>query len=186
MERDRQAALARISNNESQSLNAPVSLDTGGQTGDPGGLNPDPNKRGPEQEQALRSLLAREYEQKYGETDSAIRTNLGIRGKVADFLGYNGKSNRWLIAESKGGDIDSAYKQLSNTMKGLLGKESGSAGNIDLRIYSNANQFSKLTGTDGLGGWRVNSEGLLGWLDEYNRWNYAEIQGVRVTVQSAP
>jgi hypothetical protein len=43
MEHDRQAAMARIGSNESQSSNAPASSDTGGNTADPGGLDPNDN-----------------------------------------------------------------------------------------------------------------------------------------------
>lgn len=128
-------------------------------------------------------MLRREYEQRYGESDAAIRTNLGLTERVADFVGYNAYTRRWLIAESKGGDFRGAVTQRENAMRGLLAKEPSSIGRIDLRIYTNSNQYARLA-EKGLEEYRINSEGFLGWLDETNTWHYQEIDGSRILVQT--
>jgi hypothetical protein len=130
-------------------------------------------------------MLSRQYEQRYGDTDSAIRTNLGLKGRVADFVGYNTRTNRWLIAESKRSDIGRAVTQLENTMQGLAGREPSSVGRIDLRIYTSSSHYARLAG-DGLGGYRVNGEGFLGWPDEAGNWIYELINSARVSIQTAP
>lgn len=152
-----------------------------GNTGDPGDY--DPNKWGTAQEQQLREALSKTYNQVYGATDAEIRRGLGITGKTADFLGYNAQQNRWLIAESKGGDLDKAFKQLTNTANGLLNKAPDAVGKLDLRIYMNQTQYNKLV-QGGLPGWRV-QDGFLGWIDEAEQWVYATVNGVRISVQAA-
>ena len=84
--------------------------------------SPDPNQWGPQQERMVREALARNYRQVYGTSDAEIRQRLDIQGKVADFIGYDSQHERWLIAESKGGDMLKAVEQLQNTMKGVLDK----------------------------------------------------------------
>ena len=148
-------------------------------SGDPN----DPNQWGPIQEQRLRDMLSKTYNQRFGTTDAEIRKGLGISGKTADFLGYNAQQNRWLIAESKGGDLGKAYQQLTNTAQGLLSKVPEATGNLDLRIYMNATQYGKLT-QGLLPGWRANN-GYLGWLDESDQFVYAIINGAKVLVQEA-
>ena len=153
-------------------------------TGDP---NPDPRDNGEHQELSVRSQLEREgYEQPYGKTDAEIRVNLKIDGKAADVVGYNPKTSRWLVAESKGGDIEGATKQLANTFKHLLRSNPNVSGRVDLRLYTNQAQYSKMLTEDGLAGWRIR-DGYLGWIEqETNTWTFWEEQGVRATVFSAP
>ena len=152
--------------------------DHGGETG-----NPDPNQWGPKQEQAVRDVLARSYEQRFGVTDQEIRTNLGLTGKATDFVGYNAQRGRWLIAESKGADLDSAFSQLGNTMTGLLRYTGSAANNVELHVYMNANQYQRLLAGN-LGGWRAR-DGYLGWLNETGEWVWAEINGVRILAEAA-
>ena len=116
---------------------------------------------GEEQEARVRSrLVAEGYEQLYGASDYEIRRNLGFRGKCADFVGYHPQLDRWLIAESKGSDLDAAEKQLQNTLLALVSKEPQAVGKISLQVHLRANQYNKLPGV-GLGGYRLNG------LDKY-------------------
>ncbi len=108
-------------------------------------MPPDEQQLGQAQEERVRSyLVGLGYTQPYGITDGEIRRNLGIRGKCADFVGYHPQLTRWLVAESKGGNIDAAYKQLRNTLVGLLVKRPEAEGKIGLELHIDANNFAKL------------------------------------------
>ncbi|MFZ1707913.1 MAG: hypothetical protein WAW20_04885 [Anaerolineae bacterium] len=144
----------------------------------------DPNNWGPKQEQIVRQSLTRDYRQDYGVSDAEIRQSLGIQGKVADFVGYNSQQGRWLIAESKGSDIDGAVSQLSNTMNGVLQRTGVAASAVELRIYMSASQYQRLL-ADNIGGWRV-QDGYLGWLDDIGQWYWANVNGIRILVEQAP
>ncbi len=152
--------------------------DAGGQTASP---NP---SHGSDQEERVRQLLADEYEQRFGTSDEAIRPALGIRGKVADFVGYNTRSSQWLIAESKGGNIGDAFDQLANTTKGLFVKYPGAQ--VELRIYVNAEKYGILQRGGDLGGYVMNAQRQLGWVNELKQWVDAEIAGVKILVLQAP
>jgi hypothetical protein len=160
-----------------------------GETISPGGQNPNPSpeQRGQTQEDAVRDAIQREgYEQPFGTTDAEIRTNLSVQGKTADMVGYHPAQDRWLIAESKGGDIRTAYDQLENTMDALLKRNpSIPSSKVELKIYTNAEQFRKMTQGD-LAGWRVDENKYLGWRDIDEVWHYAELKGNRILVQVAP
>lgn len=153
-------------------------------TGDP---NPDPRDNGERQEVSVRSQLEREgYEQLYGKTHAEIRANLKIEGKAADVVGYNPKTGRWLVAESKGGDIDGAFKQVENTFEFLQRKNPQlDLKQVDLRIYTSSKHFARLSEAD-IAGWRINVQGELGWVGESNEWLFADIQGIKVLVYLAP
>jgi hypothetical protein len=111
---------------------------------------------------------------------------LGIKGRVADFLGYNADTGKWLIAESKGNDFGRALTQLQNTMDGLLSKESTAMGNTELRIYTNSAQYQRLLeDPNGVSGYFM-KDGFLGWYEGGKDWVYAEINGARVSVLQAP
>jgi len=144
------------------------------------------NNHGYDQEQRVRDALTEEgYTQPYGVDDQEVAKNLGIKGKVADFVGYNDEIDSWLIAESKGGNIDHAIKQLENTNAGLTNTRG--VGSTEFRIYTNADQYPKLQGPQGLAGYRVDSNGYLGWIDEFSsEWHYVEVDGVKVLVQMIP
>jgi hypothetical protein len=132
----------------------------------------------------VRRLLAEQYEQRLGASDEAIRSALGLRGKVADFVGYNARQNRWLIAESKGGNIGDAFDQLANTTKGLLDKYPGAQ--VKLRIYVNVEKYSILERGGDLGGYVMNAQRQLGWVNELKQWVDAEIAGVKILALQAP
>lgn len=144
---------------------------------------PDDQTMGEAQEASVRARLLNEgYTQPYGASDDQIRKGLRIRGKCADFVGYHTQQGRWLIAESKGSNMDAAYYQLMNTMKGLLAKEPTSKGKTDLQIYTSHDNYKRLIEDErGLSGSRLR-DGLLGYFDESKIWHYAEIQGVRIQV----
>ena len=151
--------------------------DQGGQT-----ASPNPGNRGAGQEERVRQLLAEEYDQRFGASDEAIRRALGVRGKITDFVGYQAHADRWLIAESKGSNISDAIAQLRNTAQSLIAHEGGAI-RLELRIYTNPNQYNHLT-TGRLGGWAIDQSGYLGWFDELGQWHYEWVQGFKILVQS--
>lgn len=131
----------------------------------------------------MRILLSGQgYTQPYGTSDVEIRQQLGITGKCADFVGYHPELARWRIAESKGSDMDAAYYQLINTAAGLIARVSRAGGKIDLRIYTSPqNYFRMLKNPRGLSGNRLRN-GFLGNYVNDQVWRYAEIKGVRISV----
>lgn len=141
---------------------------------------------GEEQEARVRSrLVAEGYEQPFGVSDKEIRRNLGFRGKCADFVGYHHRLDKWLIAESKGGNLEPAEAQLENTIRGLLARELKAKGKIELRIYISADQYAKLfddpieaNGCDGY--FLRGSDPYLGIYGFGSVWSYIEIEGIRV------
>ncbi len=139
-----------------------------------------------DQEEAVRrKLIAHGYTQPYGTSDEEIRRNLGIKGKCADFVGYHPQLDRWLIAESKGGNLDIAEAQLANTLLALLSKEPDAAGRVEVRVYISAHQYGQLRGeppkSSGRGGYYVRDvDSYLGTYDEKNRWAYREIWGIMI------
>lgn len=146
-------------------------------------MPPDGQQQGEAQEARVRSrLMAEGYHQPYGVSDDEIRRNLGIKGKCADFVGYDPERRRWIVGESKGSDMDDAYYQLKNTMKGLLAKEPEAKGKIDLRIYTSLENYDAMVKRKaGLGGNRLRN-GYLGYFDEKRKWHYVEIEEVKVRV----
>lgn len=159
------------------------------ETGSGGAAAPNPrDPRGQPQEDAVRDSIRKEgYEQPYGKTDTEIRTNLNIEGKTADIVGYHPGKDHWLIAESKGGNLDVAYAQLKNTAEHLVAREPTSLGKIEMRIYAKADQYAKFFAEPyNISGWRL-SESYLGWIDEATgKWTYAELVGSRIVVLAAP
>jgi hypothetical protein len=153
-----------------------------------GGTAPNPrDPRGQSQEESVRNAIEREgYEQPFGKTDAEIRANLGIEGKTADVVGYHPAHDRWLIVESKGGDVQTAYEQLRDTTQGLIGKAQVSPDKIELRMYLKGEQYAKFfRKPNDIAGWRLN-DGYLGWQDDpTGQWVYAEINGLRINVLPA-
>ncbi len=131
--------------------------DTGGQT-----ASPNPSNRGADQEERVRQMLAHEYNQSYT-TEKAINDLLGFKGKTADFLGYNSEARQWLIAESKGTNLNHAFDQLENTLLKLLDKYPNAS--VELRIYVNERTFKLLQSADGMAGWTIDG---VGYLRAYN------------------
>jgi hypothetical protein len=154
----------------------------------PPGPRPPAEERGRSQEDRVRETLKNDgYETPFGETDAEIRSRLSIDGKTADFVGYHRGQDRWLIAESKGGDIQSAFEQIRNTARSLWTRDSSIVAKTELRVYTRAEQHAKFSDpSNGLAGWRL-KDGFLGWIDDAtDEWNYAEIDGVRIRVFVAP
>ena len=151
------------------------------------------NGQGQAQESRVREALRKEgYEQPLGDSDTAIRQNLGLKaneGKIADFVGRNPVTNRWLAAESKGGNFATAIDQLKNTARLLWQRNpSATSANTEFRIYTNAEQYAKLQlppEASRLGGYAMR-DGYLGYTDSALGWVYETIDGVRVLVMLAP
>src|SRR4051794_12681427 len=115
----------------------------------------------PNQEELVRArLVSQGYLQRYGSSDGEIRRRLGIKGACADFVGFHPQRGMWLIAESKGGNLERAEKQLANTLLGLFSSEPEAAEAVELRIYMNEQQYTRLR-TEGLAGY-VLYDGFLG------------------------
>ena len=149
--------------------------------------------QGQAQESRVREALRKEgYEQPLGDSDTAIRQNLGLKaneGKIADFVGRNPTTDRWLAAESKGSNFATAIDQLKNTARLLWQQNpSATAANTEFRIYTNAQQYAKLQlspEASRLGGYAIR-DGYLGYTDNALGWVYETIDGVRVLVMMAP
>jgi hypothetical protein len=130
-----------------------------------------------------RWLVSQGYQQSYGTTDAEIRRRLGISGKCADFVGYHPQQGNWLIAESKGGDIEAAYLQITNTLQGLLARESAAVGNTKLQIFISAQQYERLS-LHGLSGYFVR-DGFLGNEDEQDVFHFILLDGERIQIKKA-
>jgi hypothetical protein len=101
--------------------------------------------------------------QPHGASDAEVRKGLGMGPDepCADILSKDA-SGRWVITESKGGDIDKAIKQLENTANRLVAKEP-TATTIEFRVYPNEVNYRQMQTPEGLGlsRYRVDSAGLL-------------------------
>ena len=155
------------------------SSDTDGQTASP---NP---SSGFDQEEKVRQLLAKQYEQRFGDSEPTLRSALGLKGKIADFVGYHPRTQQWLIAESKATHINTATDQLKNTTQALLKMHPDAK--IELRLFLDAKNFKLLESGGDVYGWRMNAQGHLGWIDgETKQWMDMVIEGIKVAVQRAP
>jgi hypothetical protein len=67
-----------------------------------------------------------------------IRQNLGLarEAKCADFVGRHG--DKWMIAESKGSNLQKSAEQLRSTYHALVAKEPGARGHVSFEVYTNA------------------------------------------------
>ncbi len=144
----------------------------------PGGLT-----SGEEQERHMRRLLVDQgYEQPYGTTDEEIRQNLVVTGPCADFVGYNSQTDRWVIAESKGSDLWSAEIQLANTLAALLAKRPAANQKVELHIYTNPSQYSRLIKEPhGSGGYYRQGE-FLGYKQSGGTFYFSTILGYAVRI----
>ena len=152
----------------------------GGGTAQP----PGPGNGGPEREKNTRDILAELFDQRWGGDDKAIRATFRIVGKVADFIGQHKDTGRYLIAESKGGNIGEAVDQLQNTANSFFDQVPGAANNTEFRIYTNRANYDKLrdSANNGLAGWQLRN-GYLGWIEEETgQWYYQLIEGHHVQV----
>lgn len=152
----------------------------------PRASDPAPNGDDPQTASVRSKVVEQGYEQPYGAQDQVIAKNLGIKGRSADVVGYHRSLDRWLIAESKGGDMDGALQQLRNALNGLRASVKLQPDQVNLRIYTNAHQFAKFSEADGLSGWRLQNS-YLGYRDAGTQhWIFAEIDGLRILVLPAP
>ena len=134
------------------------------------------------QEARMRRLLVSQgYQQPYGTTDAEIRRRLGITGKCADFVGYHPGRGMWLIAESKGGNIDLAEEQLRNTLRGLLEAVPEAIEALEFWIYINQRQYNKLSEHE-LAGYFLQN-GFLGFFEK-QVFRFTTIEGVRIHVEA--
>ncbi len=145
-------------------------------------MPPDEKQPGQDQEERVRNrLIAEGYLQPYGTSDNEIRRSLGYTGKCADFVGYHPSLDRWLVAESKGNDIQGALEQIEITSYALLRSQSDIAGKVDLRVYVNAAQYKRLLeDLRGVGGYKM-SNGFIGYRPNIS-FIYSTIHGIRVRV----
>lgn len=147
--------------------------------------------QGQAQESRVREALRKEgYEQPLGNSDTAIRQNLGLKanqGRIADFIGRHLSSKRWLVAESKGADIESAVGQIRNTVQLLWRRGLGAdVSNTELRLYTTRQQYDRLLSSfNQQVGYGVH-DGYLGYTSELNGWVYETVQGLKILVQIAP
>lgn len=134
------------------------------------------------QEDRIRRHLEQQgYTAPFGSDDNAIAKALKLQGKRADIVMQHSNTGRWLVAESKGGDMSTALEQIENTIQGLLG-QAIHANTIDVAIYTNTAQYQKLQRPPGVSGYYLNNEGYLGWYDEAEQWHSAIVYGHRVHV----
>jgi len=129
--------------------------------------------------------VSKGYQQIYGENENDIARTLGNTGERADFVGWNPQQGRWLIAESKGGDIQTGVDQLRNAAEALL-KHNPAArtADIDFRLYLNEQQFARYSQTTE--GYRI-LEGRLGYFDyNVNLWVWELIEDRPIEVYVAP
>jgi hypothetical protein len=129
-----------------------------------------------------RWLVSHGYQQRYGTSDSAIRKNLAVVGRCADFVGYHPGRGMWLIAESKGGNIYGVETQLGNTLHGLLGVEPEAIEAVELLLYVSMYQYTRLS-LEEVSGYAI-QDGFLGYRDEKEVFHFTEIEGIRVKIES--
>jgi hypothetical protein len=145
------------------------------------------------QEERVRTHLRYEgYTEPYGADDTEIARQLGIgkTGDRADIVMQHGETGRWLVAESKGGNMGKAVKQIENTANALR-NEGVALDEMDFSVYTNEMQYEKLQQPpDGVGGYLMNDEGYLGWFNyaddgTVEAWQYAEVNNKRIRVHKA-
>jgi len=132
-----------------------------------------------QEEQVRKRLISEGYIERYGSNDTEIRRRLGINGPCADFVGFHPQRGMWLVAESKGGNLERAEKQLANTLRGLLAIEPEAVEAVELRIYMSEHQHTRLL-TKGLAGYLLDG-GFLGFMQETG-FQLTLIQGIRVRI----
>ncbi len=152
--------------------------DAGGQT-----ASPNPGDSGFDQEEKVRQLLAKQYDQLYAD-EKSIRQFLKMQGKTADFLGHNSAADEWVIAESKASNVDHAWEQLKNTTEAFLRLKPNAT--FEVRLYLDDKTFQLLSNADRPVGWVINSEGYLGWVGDAKEFMDAIIEGTKVRAFAVP
>ena len=139
-------------------------------------------------EARVRRALDRErWEQVLGEDDTAIARALRIQNqRCADFVGVRGDAE-WLVAESKGSDIDHAARQLENTLRGIRAKGLP-VKSVELRIYFKPDVWARLTSVDPTisnFGYKVINDVIV-LSGENDEWVQLVIDGIKVQGFLAP
>jgi predicted secreted Zn-dependent protease len=130
----------------------------------------------------------------YGKTDQEIRDRLGERlGRTREQMANERISDlvspkpdgSWIVTESKGGEVDSAFGQLTNTIRLLVQAEPRSSGRIDARMTVTREALERLGSPEGHQGYCVGSGGQLE-IGKPGASRPARIEGARggVTVQA--
>jgi RHS repeat-associated protein len=99
---------------------------------------------------ARNSLVAEGY-LVAGASDTDTKKLLGVAKsgeRVADILAAHLVTGKYVIAESKGGDIDTGIDQLSQTLERLETNVRRAKGNTELRMYMKEEQFNKIIDKD--------------------------------------
>ena len=139
-------------------------------------------------EARVRRALDRErWEQVLGEDDTAIARALRLQNqRCADFAGVRGDAE-WLVAESKGSNIDHAVEQLSNTLRGIRAKGLP-VKSVELRIYFKPEVWARLTNANPAVnnfGYRVINNAIVS-VGENEQWVELMIDGIKVQGFLAP
>ena len=151
-------------------------------------IRPSPSAKDSAREARVRRLLEDEkWEQVLGEDDQAIAKALRIQNQAcADFAGVQGDAE-WLIAESKGSDIDHAARQLENTLRGIRAKGLP-VKSVELRIYFKPDVWARLTSVDPTisnFGYKVINDVIV-LSGENDEWVQLVIDGIKVQGFLAP
>ena len=151
-------------------------------------IRPSPSAKDSAREARVRRLLEDEkWEQVLGEDDQAIAKALRIQNQAcADFAGVQGDAE-WLIAESKGSDIDYAARQLENTLRGIRAKGLP-VKSVELRIYFKPDVWARLTSVDPTisnFGYKVINDVIV-LSGENDEWVQLAIDGIKVQGFLAP
>ncbi len=135
-------------------------------------------------ESKVRKVLTDEgWQEILGEDDTAIARSLNLKGQpIADFLGYK-DGGKWLIAEVKGTDIVHAVEQLGSTYFAIF-KSGLPTISFELRLYLNANAYTRLQASAGYGGYYIR-DGYLGSF-QAEIFNRVLINGIPVQVLPLP
>lgn len=151
-------------------------------------IRPSPSAKDSAREARVRRLLEDEkWEQVLGEDDQAIAKALRIQNQAcADFAGVQGDAE-WLVAESKGSDIDHAARQLENTLRGIRAKGLP-VKSVELRIYFKPDVWARLTSVDPTisnFGYKVINDVIV-LSGENDEWVQLVIDGIKVQGFLAP
>ena len=142
---------------------------------------------GIEREERMRSKIVGEgFDQPLGTSDADIRKQLGLPedSPMANFVGKRG--DQWRIAESKGGNINDAVTQVTETAEALVGKHPEAAGKLELEVYVKPEVFKNLESGQRIQNY-VLKDGKLGFeIDDAGTVQFLEIQGAPVKVLPAP
>ena len=142
---------------------------------------------GIEREERVRSKVTSEgFDQPLGASDADIRRQLGLPpdSKVADVVGKRG--DLWRIAESKGGNVEDAVKQVTNTADALVAKHPEAAGKLELEVYVKPEVYKKLESGQHIGGYYMRDGKLGVEIDEAGTFQVATAQGAPIKILAAP